>query len=37
MQLKGKSIAIEMPNISMGLIFKYHYGGDVASKKNFKK
>ena len=37
MQFKGKSLAIEMRNISMGLIFKYYYSGDVASKKNFKK
>ena len=24
-------------NISMGLVFKYHYSGDVALKRNFDK
>ena len=24
-----------MPNISMGLVFKYHYSGDVTLKRNF--
>ena len=36
-QFKGKSSATEMWNISMGLVFKYHYSGDVALKKNFDK
>ena len=38
-QFKGKSSATEIWNISMGLVFKYHYSGDVevALKKNFDK
>ena len=26
-----------MPNISTGLVSKYHYSGDVALKRNFNK
>ena len=36
-QFKGKSSATEMWNISMGLVFKYHYSGDVTLKRNFDK
>ena len=36
-QLQGKSLAIEMPNISTGLVSKYHYSGDVALKRIFNK
>ena len=28
---------MEMRNISMGLVFKYHYRGDVALKRNLNK
>ena len=35
--IKGKSLAIEMPNISTGPVSKYHYSGDVALKRNFNK
>ena len=36
MQFKGKSLAIEMRNISMGLIFNYHYSEDAASKTRLR-
>ena len=28
---------MEMRNIAMDLVFKYHYSGDVAFKRNFNE